>query len=97
MNKLKIKYLKSIQNKLKAITTKHTFRADFYNLLKELTLKTPKATFNFPIGDYQSAQKYLKGRYTRTLTLEEFTHYNRIINALLKTEEIMKGLSKPEV
>ncbi len=50
----------------------------------------PELTWNFYIGGYQPAQKWLKDRKGRTLTYEDITHYQRIIKILTETDRIMK-------
>ncbi len=52
----------------------------------------PLIAWNFYIGGYQPAQKWLKDRVGRELSRTDLKHYNKIINALLKTAEIMKEI-----
>jgi predicted helicase len=52
--------------------------------------KVPQTAWEFYIGGYQPAQKWLKDRKGRTLTFEEIEHYQRIIEAITRTDEIMK-------
>ena len=54
----------------------------------------PEIAWNFYIGGYQPAQKWLKDRKTRTLTNEEIEHYQKIIVALTETDRIMKEIDK---
>lgn len=54
----------------------------------------PEVAWNFYIGGYQPAQKWLKDRKGRTLTNEEIEHYQKIIVALVETDRIMKELDK---
>jgi predicted helicase len=49
----------------------------------------PVAAWNFYIGGYQPAQKWLKDRVGRSLSFDDILHYQRIIKALVRTEEIM--------
>lgn len=53
----------------------------------------PEAAWNFYIGGYQPAQKWLKDRRDRQLSYDDIRHYLRIIRALTETERIMKELS----
>ena len=46
--------------------------------------------WNFYIGGYQPAQKWLKDRKGRILSYEDVMHYQKIIVALTKTHEIMQ-------
>ncbi len=52
----------------------------------------PLIAWEFYIGGYQPAQKWLKDRVGRELSRSDLKHYNRIINALIKTDEIMKKI-----
>lgn len=52
--------------------------------------KVPEVAWNFYIGGYQPAQKWLKDRTGRTLTNSDIEHYQKIIVALVETERIMK-------
>lgn len=52
------------------------------------------AAWNFYIGGYQPAQKWLKDRKGRTLTNEDIEHYQKIIVALFQTGRIMSEIDK---
>jgi len=54
--------------------------------------QVPEVAWNFYIGGYQPAQKWLKDRKGRTLTNEEIEHYQKMIVALVQTERIMKEI-----
>jgi predicted helicase len=54
----------------------------------------PESAWNFYIGGYQPAQKWLKDRKGRTLTNADIEHYQKIIVALTETERIMKQIDK---
>jgi len=54
----------------------------------------PDVVWNFYIGGYQPAQKWLKDRKGRTLTNEDIEHYQKIIVALAETDRIMKEVDK---
>ena len=45
--------------------------------------------WNFHIGGYQVAQKWLKDRKGRTLTYDDLTHYQKVIVALKETIRLM--------
>ena len=49
----------------------------------------PLISWEFYIGGYQPAQKWLKDRVGRVLSRSDMKHYNKIINALLNTHKIM--------
>ncbi len=48
--------------------------------------------WNFYIGGYQPAQKWLKDRKERTLSSDDIEHYEEIIAILEKTEQLMKEI-----
>lgn len=54
----------------------------------------PEKAWNFYIGGYQPAQKWLKDRKGRTLTNEDIEHYQKIIVVLKETDRIMKEIDK---
>ncbi len=54
----------------------------------------PEVAWNFYIGGYQPAQKWLKDRKGRKLTIEDIKHWQRIIVALTETDRIMKEIDK---
>ena len=49
--------------------------------------------WTFFIGGYQPAQKWLKDRRGRTLSLDDIRHYQRIIATLSRTAAIMQDIS----
>ena len=61
----------------------------------------PEVAWNFYIGGYQPAQKWLKDRKGRELSFEDILHYQKIIVALKRTDEIMKEIdlviNKPSI
>lgn len=54
----------------------------------------PVIAWNFYIGGYQPAQKWLKDRKGRKLSYEDIQHYQKIIVALVETDRIMKEIDK---
>ena len=54
----------------------------------------PESAWNFFIGGYQSAQKWLKDRKGMTLSFEDVKHYQRIIYVLQQTERIMQEIDE---
>lgn len=52
----------------------------------------PELSWNFYIGGYQPAQKWLKDRKGRQLSDADLVHYQRIIKILLETDRIMKEI-----
>ena len=57
----------------------------------------PAIAWNFFIGGYQPAQKWLKDRKERLLTSEDVAHYQKIIIALSETDKIMKKIDKIKI
>ncbi len=49
----------------------------------------PETAWQFYIGGYQPAQKWLKDRKSRTLSFDDIAHYQKIICVLLETDRIM--------
>ena len=54
----------------------------------------PELAWNFYIGGYQPAQKWLKDRKNRTLTFDDISHYRKIIAILIETQNLMQELDK---
>ena len=52
----------------------------------------PESAWQFFIGGYQPAQKWLKDRKGMTLSFEDVKHYGRIIYVLKQTERIMQEI-----
>ncbi|MGE4480139.1 MAG: type ISP restriction/modification enzyme [Deferribacterales bacterium] len=90
------------------ITTK-IGKADFKIIDKEKQLgrimindtqyfdKIPVVAWEFYIGGYQPAQKWLKDRKERELSYEDISHYQKIIVALTETERVMKEIDNISV
>ena len=57
----------------------------------------PEIAWNFYIGGYQPAQKWLKDRKERKLEFDDILHYQKIIVALSETDRIMKEIDKIEI
>ncbi len=54
----------------------------------------PEIAWNFYIGGYQPAQKWLKDRKERKLEFDDILHYQKIIVALTETDRLMKEIDK---
>lgn len=52
----------------------------------------PESVWEFYIGGYQPAQKWLKDRKGRTLSFDEIKHYLHVIHALEETMKLMKEI-----
>jgi predicted helicase len=59
---------------------------------KQFFDNVPREAWEFYIGGYQPAQKWLKDRKGRVLSYDETLHYRRIITVLLKTIEITEEI-----
>lgn len=57
----------------------------------------PLTAWEFYIGGYQPAQKWLKDRKNRTLNFDNILHYQKIIVALTETDRLMKEIDKIEI
>ena len=54
----------------------------------------PEIAWNFHIGGYQPAQKWLKDRKGKVLTNEDIEHYQKVIVSLFETDKLMKEIDK---
>ncbi len=54
----------------------------------------PEVAWNFYIGGYQPAQKWLKDRKGWALEFEDIVHYQKIIVALTETDRLMKEVDR---
>ncbi len=52
----------------------------------------PEVAWNFYIGGYQPAQKWLKDRKGKELSFDDIKHYQKIINALYLTSNLMQEI-----
>lgn len=52
----------------------------------------PLTAWEFYIGGYHPAQKWLKDRKEKTLTFEDILQYQKIIGALFETDRLMKEI-----
>jgi predicted helicase len=57
----------------------------------------PNIAWEFYIGGYQPAQKWLKDRKDRSLEFEDILHYQKIIVALTETDRLMKAIDSIEI
>lgn len=57
----------------------------------------PQVAWEFYIGGYQPAQKWLKDRKGRKLEFDDILHYQKIIVALSETDRLMKEIDKIEI
>jgi len=57
----------------------------------------PLTAWEFYIGGYQPAQKWLKDRKERTLEFNDILHFQKIIVALFETDRLMEEIDKIEI
>ncbi|ADI30486.1 type ISP restriction/modification enzyme [Methylotenera versatilis] len=57
----------------------------------------PKLAWEFYIGGYQPAQKWLKDRKGHTLGYEDIVHYQKIIKAMVDTDRLMQEIDQYNV
>jgi very-short-patch-repair endonuclease len=57
----------------------------------------PQIAWEFYIGGYQPAQKWLKDRKERKLEFDDILHYQKIIVALSETDRLMKEIDEIEI
>ena len=55
----------------------------------------PELSWDFFIGGYQPARKWLKDRKGRELSYDDVRHYQKIIKILAETDRIMKEIELP--
>jgi len=55
----------------------------------------PRIAWEFHIGGYQPAQKWLKDRKGRALSFDDVVHYQKIIKILSETDRIMREIILP--
>ena len=55
----------------------------------------PARAWQFHIGGYQPAQKWLKDRRGHHLSFEDITHYQRIVKVLIETDRLMGTIHLP--
>lgn len=55
----------------------------------------PLIAWEFHIGGYQPAQKWLKVHKGRALSFDQVLHYQKIIKILIETDRIMKEIKLP--
>jgi len=57
----------------------------------------PQVAWEFYIGGYQPAQKWLKDRKERSLAFDDILHYQKIIVALTETARLMQEIDQIEL
>jgi predicted helicase len=59
--------------------------------------KIPISAWEFYIGGYQPAQKWLKDRKGKTLNYDDILHYQKIIVALTETHRLMQDIASYKI
>lgn len=54
----------------------------------------PKDVWEFHVGGYQVCEKWLKDRRSRKLSIDDFTHYRKVIVALKETIRLMEEIDQ---
>lgn len=57
----------------------------------------PQVAWEFYIGGYQPAQKWLRDRKDRKLEADDLLHYQKIIVALIETDRLMNEINKIDI
>ncbi|KOR27391.1 hypothetical protein TI03_07005, partial [Achromatium sp. WMS1] len=57
----------------------------------------PPIAWEFYIGGYQPAQKWLKDRKNRKLEFDDILHYQKIIVAITETDRLMQEIDKIKI
>jgi predicted helicase len=77
------------------IVTKPVYKdGNVYINATQYFANVPQLAWEFYIGGYQPAQKWLKDRKERELSHEDIFHYQKIIVALNETDRLMKEIDK---
>jgi predicted helicase len=84
-------------SKPRAVETSHAASVRVYINETQYFDNVPEVAWNFFIGGYQPAQKWLKDRKERTLEFDDILHYQKIIVALSETDRLMKAIDKIEI
>jgi predicted helicase len=80
------------------VVEKPLFKNNRVYINKEQYFDTvPQVAWEFYIGGYQPAQKWLKDRKERTLEFDDILHYQKIIVALSETDRLMKEIDKLKI
>ncbi|MDA3906179.1 MAG: DUF559 domain-containing protein [Bacteroidales bacterium] len=82
---------------LRHTTDQHDTKGKVYINETQYFDNVPEIAWNFYIGGYQPAQKWLKDRKNRKLEFDDILHYQKIIIALYETDRLMKEIDKIEI
>lgn len=77
------------------IVEKHVYKdGNVYINDEQYFANVPEVAWNFYIGGYQPAQKWLKDRKGQALQFEDIKHYQKMIATLQRTSEIMEEIDQ---
>ena len=96
INKTITRFPVSGKNEVKKVsyTEEQNGKGKVYINEKQYFGKVPKTAWEFYIGGYQPAQKWLKDRKEHKLSYDDVMHYQKIIVSLTETDEIMQKINK---
>lgn len=94
LSKLITKFPKSGSNIVETINAKSYRDGNVHINAEQYFEAVPDVAWNFYIGGYQPAQKWLKDRKGRELLHDDLMHYQKIIKALVETDRIMKEIDE---
>ncbi len=81
-----------------SIPTEHLYEhGNVYINDTQYFANVPQTAWEFYIGGYQPAQKWLKDRKGRELSFDDILHYQKIIVALAETDRLMNEIDKVEI
>jgi predicted helicase len=89
--------LKNLVSKISFVSKQSAGFGDVYINENQFFGNVSEVAWNFYIGGYQPAQKWLKDRKGRELSMEDIFHYQKIIVGLTETDRIMKKIDEIEV
>ncbi len=82
----------NVVSKVKYEKNSPTFQGRVYINDTQYFDNVPEIAWNFYIGGYQPAQKWLKDRKDRKLEFDDILHYQKIIVALSETDRLMREI-----
>ena len=84
--------VETINNKSFIVDDKNTSMGKIYINKEQYFADVPLEAWEFFIGGYQPAQKWLKDRKNMVLSHDDILHYQKIILSLYKTTEVMSNI-----
>jgi predicted helicase len=93
LNKLITKYAIPGSNKVEKVTYDEALQRVYITKDQYFEGVKPEV-WNFQVGGYQVAHKWLKDRKGRTLSYDDIVHYQRIVVALTETGRVMEEIDE---